>query len=161
MRVFKDIGNYFKEKFKILPWAAVIGPGAEGLNTNFCGLRGFILVTLTPLGRAWTSAAIVTCPAAFLISKLVGWLCNEELDEIFDATDCGGAGAIFVGVLVGPLLTRVTFPPANLAPCFPAKILVVGVPWLVVATETLFTINGCPCFKNKMTISFHFASLYN
>lgn len=85
-------------------------------------------MTLPPLGLVWTSAAIVTCPAAFFISKLVGWLCIEELDEIFDATVCGGAGAIFVGVLVGALLTNVTFPPANLAPCFPAKILVVGVP---------------------------------
>jgi hypothetical protein len=101
-------------------------------------------VTLPPLGRAWTRAAIVTCPDAFFISKLVGWLCSEGLDEIFDATDCGGAGAIFVGVLVGPLLTNVTFPPANFAPCFPANMFVVGVPWPVVATATLFTIKGCP-----------------
>lgn len=78
------------------------------------------------------------------MSKLVGWLCMEDVDETVDATECGGAGAIFVGVFVGPLLTNVTLPPANFAPCFPAKMLFAGVVWPPAATATLLTIKGCP-----------------
>ena len=139
----------------MLPVAVATEPGAAGRSTNFCGLRPPRLVTPPLLGRAETSVAIVTCPAAFLMSKLVG--CGVDVDDVEDAEDvaavdtidCGGAGAIFVGVLTAALRTNVTLPPANLAPpCLPARRVVLTVvvvpPLATVATATLPTTRDCP-----------------
>jgi len=65
-------------------------------------------------------------------------------DATVVTTDCGGAGAIFVGVFVGALLTKVTFPPANFAPGFPVKSADEVVDGPPLAIVTLLITRDCP-----------------
>ena len=131
------------------PWADAMEPGVAGRKTNFCWFIVPRFVAMPALlGRAWTSVAIVTCPAEFFINKLVG--CAEDDEATVVTSDWGGAGAIFVGVFVGALLTKVTFPPANFAPGFPVKRLdgeAVDEPLLAIVT-LLITLMVCPYFKS-------------
>ena len=149
-----------------LPWVDPTAPGVAGRKTNFCGLENPLKFVTPVLGRAETKVAIVTWPAAFLISKLVGcWgLCKgtdvDVLEVVDEAVVWGGAGAILAGVFdegaAATLRTRVTLPPANLVPpavCTPAlpasnvPAATVDVPTTLVlpeATETLLTTSGCP-----------------
>lgn len=85
--------------------------------------------------RAWTTLAMVIWPAPPLITRLVIAGCAVVATGVV----LGGAGAIFVGVFVGAVLTRVTFPPANLTVGLLVNRDVVAV---VPVSDSLFTTTG-------------------